>query len=103
MNDDMILEGELLAAGTKCPFPDCGALVIAYRPAMVEASNPNGLWEFTCPCCGAEFAGNDDLLFHSVPEKWLMAGFHSSNLAPGKPTFDHISDGDQHDEIYFEC
>lgn len=101
MNDDVVFKGELLAAGTACPLPDCGALVIAYRPAMVDASNPNGLWEF-CPCCGTEFATNDDLLFHSVPEQWLIAGFHSSNLARGRSTYDHISDGDEHDEIYFE-
>ena len=101
-NDDAIFECELLAAGTTCPFPDCGALVIAYRPAMVDASNPNGLWEFTCPCCGAEFATKDDLLFHSIPEKWLIAGFHSASLARGRTTFDHISDGDKSDEIYYE-
>jgi len=102
MNDDMIDESELLAAGTTCPFLDCGALIIAYRPAMVDASNPNGPWEFTCPCCGAEFATNDDLHFHSVPESWLIAGFHSAILARGRTSFDHIPNGDKHDEIYFE-
>jgi len=102
MNDDVIFNGELLAAGTTCPRAECGALVIAYRPATVDASNPNGLWEFTCPCCGTEFATNDDLLFHSVPEEWLVAGFHSSNLAVGRSAYDPISDGENHDEIYFE-
>ena len=101
MNDDKIFEGALLAAGTTCPFPDCGALIIAYRSAMVDVATPSGLWVFTCPCCGAEFATNDDLLFHSVPEKWLTEGFHSPSLARGRASFNLISDGEKH-EIYFE-
>jgi hypothetical protein len=101
MNGDLNLEDELLAAGTTCPLPDCDALIVAYRPAIGTEPVPNSLWEFRCPRCGVEFTRNDDLLFQSIPEQWLLAGIHSSNLAPGKISFNRIYTGENHDEICF--
>ncbi len=67
-------DNELLAAGTNCPIPDCGALVLAYRPANLDTEIPCDLWIFTCPRCGFEFARpEEDLLFQSVQKGWLLA------------------------------
>jgi len=100
MKGDVYLEDELLAAGTTCLLPDCGALIVAYRPAIRTEPVPNSLWEFTCPRCGVEFTRTDDLLFQSIPEQWLLAGIHSSNLALGRDQL-YIYRGDDHDEICF--
>jgi len=99
MKGDVYLKDGLLAAGTTCPLTDCGALIVAYRPAIRTEPVPNSLWEFTCPRCGVEFTRKDDLLFHSIPEHWLLAGIHSSNLAAGRISFNHFYRGDNHDEI----
>jgi hypothetical protein len=78
MTDNRTHDTPLLAAGSSCPMPDCGALAVSYRPAG-EDSATAGLWEFTCPHCGFEFAAFDeDLLFRSVQEEWFRAGIHSA-------------------------
>jgi len=78
MKDHRTHDAHLLAAGSSCPMPECGALALAYRPAK-EDSVAAGLWEFTCPRCGFEFAAfEEDLLFRSVQEEWLRAGIHSA-------------------------
>lgn len=67
----------MVAAGTVCPMPNCGALVIAYHSAeSINAITRRraAVWEFTCPDCGFEFTESaDDLMFQSVPRRWLLA------------------------------
>jgi len=68
-------EVDLRAAGTICPMPKCGALVITYDAAdrLSELTGASSM-EFVCSECGAEFrADTDDLLFKSVPRGWLFA------------------------------
>ena len=70
-------EVDLRAAGTTCPMPRCGALVIAYEPA--DSLNELGRklsarWDFVCCECGTEFsASQEDLLFHAVPREWVLS------------------------------
>jgi hypothetical protein len=79
MKDDWNEASDLLAAGTSCPMPDCGALTIAYRPTDRDLRTICEPWEFTCPRCGAEFTAHErDLLFQSVREEWLRSGIHSA-------------------------
>lgn len=70
-------EVDLRAAGTTCPMPRCGALVIAYEPAdsLSELSRKlSGRWDFVCSECGTEFsASREDLLFYAVPRQWLLS------------------------------
>jgi len=70
-------EVDLRAAGTICPMPRCGALVISYEPAdsLHELGRKlSGRWDFVCSECGSEFsASKDDLLFNSVPRQWLLS------------------------------
>lgn len=101
MRDDFYYESELMAAGTTCPMVGCGALIIAYRPRKQDAAEPEGPWEFTCPRCGAEFETNDELLFQSVPEEWLLSGIHFSILAPGRVKLTSMEEGENHDEFRF--
>jgi hypothetical protein len=55
-------------------MPDCGALVVAYRPTGRIGGDDAESWEFRCPCCGVEFtAMENDLIFQSVPKYWLLA------------------------------
>jgi hypothetical protein len=67
----------ILAAASSCPVVSCGSLVIDYRPAeSVRPSHPED-WEFTCSRCGTEFTVTQgELIFHSVPRRWLFAGVH---------------------------
>ena len=66
---------ELVAAGSICPVPNCGALVISYRPQdRAERDHANSWCEFACTRCGTEFtAPEDELFFQSVPKEWLLA------------------------------
>jgi hypothetical protein len=42
MLDDWDERDEVVAAGSICPIPDCGALVISYRPQTAwDTSMPN--------------------------------------------------------------
>jgi len=68
-------EVDLRAAGTICPMPKCGALVITYETAdRLGALTRASSMEFVCSECGAEFrTATDDLLFKSVPREWLFA------------------------------
>ena len=67
----------ITAAGTICPVPGCGTLVITYEPAesiYVVTHRRRPSREFICSGCGAEFvAPEKDLVFESVPRDWLLA------------------------------
>jgi len=69
-------EVDLRATGAACPMPKCGALVITYETAnsLNAITGAAGTRDFVCSECGTEFsASQDDLLFQSVPRKWLFA------------------------------
>lgn len=79
MPDDWEQREDLIAAGTRCPMPDCGALTLAYRPTDYGGRDNSEPWEFTCPRCGVEFTVAEcDLIFQSVPKDWLLAEVHSA-------------------------
>lgn len=72
-------EDDLVAAGTSCPMPDCGTLVVAYRSKDSVGHDNAEPWEFTCPRCGFEFVVPEaDLTFQSVPKGWLLAKVHTA-------------------------
>ena len=65
---------DVVAAGTSCPMPNCGALTIAYVSADDQQPDDTAQWEFTCSRCGIEFTvPKGDLVFWSVPTQWLFA------------------------------
>ena len=66
---------EVVAAGSICPIPDCGALVISYRPQDRTGHDNAKSWcEFACTRCGTDFTvPEDELIFQSVPKEWLLA------------------------------
>jgi hypothetical protein len=70
-----------VAAGANCPVPDCGALVVSYRPSDKAMGRDDAEpWEFTCPRCGIDFAVSEgDLIFQSVPKGWLLAKVHAAS------------------------
>ena len=73
MLDEWDERDEVVAAGSLCPGPDCGALAICYRPP--DRTGRDKSWcEFTCPRCGTDFTvPEDELIFQSVPKEWLLA------------------------------
>jgi hypothetical protein len=75
MRDDWNERDDVVAAGSICPVPDCGALAVAYRsPDHTVRDNAEPWCEFTCPRCGIDFAvPEDELIFQSVPKEWLLA------------------------------
>jgi len=75
MLDDWDERDEVLAAGSICPIPDCGALVVSYRPTdRMEHDNAKSRYEFACTRCGTDFTvPEDELIFQSVPKEWLLA------------------------------
>jgi hypothetical protein len=74
MLDDWEQSDDIVAAASSCPVPDCGSLVIDYRPVgSVRQDHPED-WEFTCSRCGMEFTVTQgELIFQSVPKQWLSA------------------------------
>jgi hypothetical protein len=80
MVDDWHERDEVVAAGSICPVPDCGALVISYRPPDRTGHDNAKSWcEFTCTRCGIDFTvPEDELIFHSVPKEWLLARVHGA-------------------------
>jgi hypothetical protein len=68
----------VLAAGASCPIPGCASLAITYTLAAGTGHGSRRLGSdcvFICPRCGFEFVTiQDELLFHSVPTSWLLAG-----------------------------
>jgi hypothetical protein len=73
MHDDWSEFDNELAAGSSCPVPECGALAVAFSPQDAGRDHAE-LWEFTCPHCGVDFVvSGDELIFQSVPKKWLLA------------------------------
>ena len=66
---------EVVAAGSICPVPDCGALVVSYRPPdRTGHANAKSWCEFTYSRCGIDFSvPEDELIFQSVPKEWLLA------------------------------
>jgi hypothetical protein len=71
---------EVVVAGSICPVPDCGALVVSYRPPYRAGRSHAKLWcEFACMRCGTEFTvPEDELTFQSVPKEWLLARVHAA-------------------------
>jgi hypothetical protein len=69
--------GDIVAAASSCPVPDCSSLVIEYRAAgSVRPGHPED-WKFTCSRCGIEFTvAQGELIFQSVPKQWLSANAH---------------------------
>jgi hypothetical protein len=80
MPDDWDDRDDVVAAGSICPMLDCGKLVVAYRPPERTGRDNAKPWlEFTCPRCGIDFTVcEDELLFQSVPKKWLLARVHAA-------------------------
>jgi hypothetical protein len=80
MLDDWDDRNEVVAAGSICPVPDCGALVVSYRPPDHTGLDNAKPWcEFTCPRCGIDFSvAADELIFQSVPKEWLLARVHAA-------------------------
>jgi hypothetical protein len=80
MIDDWDEREEIVAAGSICPLPDCGALVISYRPPDCTGHiNAKSWCEFRCSRCGTDFAvPEDELIFQSVPKEWLLARVHAA-------------------------
>jgi len=73
MQDDWSEFDDEVATGSSCPTPNCGALAVAFTPQDARR-NHEELWQFTCPRCGCDFiASEDQLIFQSVPKKWLLA------------------------------
>ena len=75
MLDNWDEPNEVVAAGSICPIPDCGALVVSYRPIdRTGHDNAKSRCEFSCTRCGTDFTVlEDELLFQSVPKDWLLA------------------------------
>ena len=75
MLDNWDERDDVVAAGSICPVPDCGALVVSYRPPERTGRDNAGSWcEFTCPHCDIDFSiPEDELIFQSVPKEWLLA------------------------------
>jgi len=75
MLDDWDECDEVVAAGSICPVPDCGALVVCYRPPdRAEVDNSKSWCEFRCSRCGIDFTVSEsELIFQSVPKEWLLA------------------------------
>jgi hypothetical protein len=75
MLDDWDERDEVVAAGSICPVPDCGALVISCRPLdRTGRVNAKSWCEFACSRCGIDFTvPEDELIFQSVPKEWLLA------------------------------
>jgi hypothetical protein len=57
---------DVVAAGSICPVPDCGALVVSYRPPERTGRDNARSWcEFTWHC-GIDFSVlEDELIFQS--------------------------------------
>jgi len=73
--DDWDERDEVVAEGSICPLPDCGALVISYGPPdRTGRINAKSWCEFRCSRCGIDFTvAKDELIFQSVPREWLLA------------------------------
>jgi hypothetical protein len=63
-----------VASASSCPALDCGSLVIQYREAdKLQLGHPQD-WKFACSRCGAEFTTPlGELIFQSIPRRWLSA------------------------------
>lgn len=56
MLDDWDERNEVVAAGSICPIPDCGALVVSYGPQVRTGHDNAKSWcEFACTRCGTDF------------------------------------------------
>jgi hypothetical protein len=85
MLDDWNERDEVVAAGSICPVPNCGALAVCYRPPdRTGRINAKSWCEFTCPRCGIDFAvPEDELIFQSVPKEWLLARVQAASPGGG--------------------
>jgi hypothetical protein len=75
MIDDWDEREDAVAAASICPVPDCGALVVSYKPLERAGRDNARSWcDFTCLHCGIDFSfPEDELIFQSVPKEWLLA------------------------------
>jgi len=74
MSDNWDKHDEEVAAGASCPVRECGALAVVYDSSDCAGADVSGPWEFRCPYCGVDFTAlADELIFQSVPRKWLLA------------------------------
>jgi hypothetical protein len=66
---------DVVAAGSICPVPECGTLVVSYKPPEPTGRDNARSWcQFACPHCGIDFSvPEDELIFQSVPKGWLLA------------------------------
>jgi hypothetical protein len=81
MLDDWDERDEVVAAGSICPVPDCGALVISYRPPdRTGRINATSWSEFTCSRCGIDFTVPEDQLMFSVSAKGMAVGESASRI-----------------------
>jgi len=79
MKNDWNEDEDLLTAGAICPMPGCGAVNLTYCYEDENQRSAIELCEFTCSRCGVDFiAAEHDLLFHSVPRQWFLAGSYSA-------------------------
>ena len=85
MLDDWDESVDVVAAGSICPLPDCGAVVISYRPSDRAGRIKAGSWcEFTCSRCGIDFTvPEEELIFQSVPKEWLLARVQAASPGGG--------------------
>jgi hypothetical protein len=60
MLDDWNERDVVVAAGSICPVPDCGASAVSYRaPDRTGRDNAKSWCEFTCPRCGIDFTASE--------------------------------------------
>jgi hypothetical protein len=79
LTNDCTAGADLVAAGTSCPNPGCGAVAIVYWLTNNDEPDTDEPWLFTCPRCGVDFlAPDDDLLFRAISGEWLRAGIHTA-------------------------
>ena len=85
MLDDWDERDDVVAAGSICPVPDCGALVVSYKPPERTGPDNARSWrEFTCLHCGIDFSvPEDELIFQSVPKEWLLARVQAASPGGG--------------------
>jgi hypothetical protein len=82
MLDDWDERAEVVAAGSICPVPDCGALAISYGPpGRTGRDNARSWCEFTCPRCGLDFTVPEDELSFSVSAEGMAIGESASRIA----------------------
>jgi len=69
----------ILRQGRVVRCPTAVSWRFAYRSGDGVGRDHSEPWEFTCPRCGIDFTvPKDELIFQSVPKKWLLARVHAA-------------------------